>query len=130
MNKKRTIAIKDLRLRKIRNNLRSLLLTACRSIQYELIDEKREITKLIIEGRENPGNITNMNILREQRREIEKKVQVMDNWIDASIVFCSICGKSNKNMTYNPFREKWYCTECYDKLKKGYIEKGKTEEFP
>lgn len=125
MNKKRTIIIKDPRLQKIRNNLRSLILEASRSVQHKLMSKKEEFSKRII--KETDGD---HGMLHDQSRMIEKQIQMIDHHLDASIIFCPICFKSNKDMTYNPIVKKWYCTECYEKLKKGYSDDGEPNRFP
>ncbi|MFX1490266.1 MAG: hypothetical protein ACFFBI_14035 [Promethearchaeota archaeon] len=125
MNKKRTIAIKDLRLRKIRDNLRSLIIEASKSVQHKLMGKQERLTKKIIEGRG-----VNLESLHDQSRLIEKEMQLIDRQINASIAFCPVCFKADRDMTYNPVRKVWYCTECYENLKKSYAEEGEPEEFP
>lgn len=123
MNKKLTIIIKNSRLQKIRSNLRSLILEASKSIQHKLMDEIEVLPADVGEYFNNP-------ILIEQHKELRKKKQLIEQQVDVSIVFCPICFKSNKDMTYSPIVKKWYCIECYEKLKKGYSDDGEPNRFP
>ncbi|MFX1490267.1 MAG: hypothetical protein ACFFBI_14040 [Promethearchaeota archaeon] len=123
MKKKRTIIIRDPLLQRIRNNLRSLIIEVSKSIQHKLSDEIESLTADVNEYFNNPE-------LMIQNKNLVKKKQLLNRQVDASIVFCPVCFKADKNMTYNPVRKFWYCTECYEKLKKGYAEEGELKEFP
>lgn len=124
MKKKRTIIIKDPRLRKIRNNLRSLILEAIKSIQHRLLDEIE-----VIENTNGYFNFDNADLI-ERNKELGTQKQLLDRQVNASIIFCPVCFKSDRDMTYNPVRETWFCTECYTKLQRGFTEEGNPEEFP
>lgn len=63
-------------------------------------------------------------------KELYNKESLIEDSLRASILECPVCFKSDKDMTYNPVRKVWYCTDCYAKLRKGNIERGTSEEFP
>ena len=70
---------------------------------------------------------------KEMRKEVKyltSKANELGYAFDASIIFCPICSSLDKDMTYNPFTEKWYCVDCYEKNKKFHTEEGQPERFP
>ncbi len=103
MKSKRTIIIKDPDLRKIRNNLRSLIISACSVEKAKALNTKN-------------GD--------------ESKFWAIERPLRASILLCPACFQSDKDMTYNPVLKTWYCIDCYAKLKKGYAEDGQADQFP
>lgn len=124
MNKKRAIIIRIPCLRQIRNNLRTVILKTNRTIQHELLDKIMELKS--IEGYyENhpPKLLDEVRHLKDKEKKIERALR-------ASILLCPVCFQADKDMTYNPVRKVWYCTECYGVLKKGNEERGTPEEFP
>ena len=124
MKKKRTIVIKDSFLRRIRNNLRSLLIQACGDKQRKLQEEEEKIKQIPDYYKKHPSDLINqVKLLNNQYWKIERSLR-------ASILLCPACFQTDKDMTYNPARKEWYCTECYTKLKKGFAEEGRPEEFP
>jgi len=122
MKKKRTIVIKDPYLRRIRNNLRDLLISACSVKQSKIQDEKEKLM-------ENEDFFENEKY-RKLAKELNDQFWEIERPLKASILLCPACFKSDKDMTYNPVRKEWYCTECYAKLKRGFTEEGRPEEFP
>ena len=123
LKKKRTIALNDPQLRKIRTNLRRLIKSACRAEQAKIHDEL-EIIKTPEYYKNHPPN------LRIRVKELNDQYWTIETPLRASILECPVCFKSDKDMTYNPVRKMWYCTECYEKLRKGNIKRGTPEEFP
>lgn len=103
MKIKRTIIIKDPHLRRIRNNLRSVIISACSVEKSKSLD---------IENGD------------------ESKFWAIERPLRASILLCPACFQSDKDMTYNPVRKEWYCTGCYAELKKGFTKEGQPEQFP
>jgi len=124
LKKKRTILIKNPCLKRIRNNLRSLVIQACGSEQGRLLEEEEKL-KTIPDYYKNhpPGLLKQAKKLNDQYWAIERPLR-------ASILLCPACFQSDKDMTYNPVRKEWYCTECYAELKKGFTEEGQPEQFP
>ncbi len=123
MKKKRTITLKTPALIKIRNNLRSLISVACRSIQLGILDEIEKIKTLDYYENHPPE-------LDEKLIELSKREAQIERALRASIVLCPACFKKDKDMTYNPVLKEWYCTDCYPILKKGFAEDGQPEAFP
>jgi hypothetical protein len=125
LKKKRIISIRNPTLRKIRDNLRSLILEVHKSFQHKLADKRSLIRKEISE---NPEKDT--ETLYEQIGNLSRELQENRRLLYESIVVCPVCFKSNKDMTYNPVHKTWFCTDCYEVLKKGNQERGTPEEFP
>lgn len=63
-------------------------------------------------------------------QDLDDQYWAIERPLRASILLCPVCFKSDKDMTYNPVRKTWYCTECYEVLKEGNQERGTPEEFP
>ena len=103
MKVKRTIIIRNQHLRRLRNNLRSLIITACSIEKSKSLD------------------IGNGD---------EDKFWAIETPLRESILLCPACFQTDKDMTYNPVRKEWYCTECYAELKVGFTEEGRSEQFP
>ena len=124
MKKKRTISIKDSHLRKIRNNLRSLLIQVCGHEQGRLQEEEENVknTPGYYES-DSPKLLNRVKELNDQFWSIERPLR-------ASILLCPACFQSDKDMTFNPVLKTWYCTDCYAKLKKGYAKDGQADQFP
>ncbi|MFX1467339.1 MAG: hypothetical protein ACFFB8_01650 [Promethearchaeota archaeon] len=124
MKKKRTIAIKKACLRRIRNNLRIIILKANTQVQLRILEEIERIKQIPEYYENHPPELLN------QVQELYDKEKQIERIKRASILLCPACFKSDKDMTYNPVRKEWYCTECYAKLKKGFTEDGEPEQFP
>ena len=103
MKKKKTIMIWDPQLRRIRNNLRSVLISFA-------VDKRSEIS----------------SNYQWKKSEISRK-------LDRSICLCPSCNRSNQNMTFNPGLKEWYCTECYklaqDDYKQRKVLRDKGEDY-
>ena len=124
MKKKRAIILKTSSLRKIRNNLRSLILKASSTIQHEIYDEIEKIKTNPDYFKSHPPELVkDLKQLYTREKEISRAIR-------ASILLCPACFQSDKDMTYNPVRKTWYCTECYAKIKKGMEKEGDFGEFP
>jgi hypothetical protein len=119
LKKKRTAFLKDPQLREIRANLRKVIKSACRIVQHKILDEIGRL-EAISNSDSNDQNI----------RELYDKESSIEDSLRASILECPVCFKSDKDMTFNPVRKVWYCTDCYEKLRKVNIERGTPEEFP
>ncbi|MFX1454280.1 MAG: hypothetical protein ACFFDB_02795 [Promethearchaeota archaeon] len=127
MRKKKTIQIKDPRLRKIRNELRSLLFAARSVKMNEILDAELELQQT--EGFWDKSH-PNFKVLHKKARELSVQGEKLTHIYKASILFCPVCMKSDKDMTYNPVLEEWLCTECYEENRKFHIEEGRPDLFP
>lgn len=85
MHKVRSTFIKDPRLRKIRKNLRDLIITATRERMREVMDSDWK-----------------------QYKELKQA-------LNKSICRCYSCRRSDLDMTYSPRFKAWYCFICYDR---------------
>ena len=133
LKKKRTIVIKDPQLRKIRTNLRRLIKSACKAEQAKIHGKKEKLNDYYY----NESGYRKQDMSDGDNETCQRLSKVLDDqyWaiessLRASILECPVCFKSDKDMTYNPVRKVWYCTECYEKLRKGNIKRGTPEEFP
>lgn len=111
MKKKKTIIIKDPKLRKIRNNLRALLIAWSNKLWFQFNDEYKKIHYT------NDGKVRHSSDYSPKERD---KVQYSINYmkriesiVDNSICKCSVCGAPDKDMTYNPVEKRWFCVDCY-----------------
>jgi hypothetical protein len=98
--KKKTIIIKDEKLRKIRNNLRKLWIIAA-------VTEKSKYTKLKKEAIEAGEKVEVLKELSDKWWEIEHPLR-------RSICECSICFKKDRDMVFNPHYKSWQCVKCYE----------------
>lgn len=120
MKEGRTINIRDPRLRRIRDNLRLIILKEC-------IRRKSEIT----ECEHNLTHDKDGSYIRISSKTSKKIQKLANTWweierpLRASIVKCRICSKSNKNMTYHKKSGTWFCEEHY----KIQVNSGKNMEI-
>lgn len=62
--------------------------------------------------------------LLKEVKNLNQQIQENRRQLYASILLCPACFHSDKDMTYNPVRKEWYCTECYAKLQKKFSEEA------
>jgi len=115
---KRIISVKNPKLRKIRNEMREVLLQArdaeLDKITYEmeLMEFDKDDNRITIDDL-TPSQLERfreLQHLKNENREIGRK----------SICMCYNCGKPDQDMFYNyPYRA-WFCVECVKFLKKGH----------
>lgn len=122
LKKKRAIIIRNSHLRRIRNNLRNVIISACSSEQSKIHDERDRL-------REYDDYYDNEDVLKHAK-ELNDQSWAIERPLRASILLCPTCFQSHKDMIYNPVRKEWYCTECYPELKEGFTEEGLPEQFP
>ncbi len=124
MKKKRTIILRTPEMRKIRDNLRSLILKVNRTIQHKINSEIEKIKTHPDYFKDHPPELLN------RVKELNIQFWKIERPLRASILLCPACFQSDKDMTYNPVLKTWYCIDCYAKLKKGYAEDGQADQFP
>jgi len=116
MRDKRAIIIKDPNLRKIRNNLRTILLKAV-SVRWRNINDKRRELKVGPNGsRRTINNFSEDEV--KQYRTYQDQQSYLRDIADRSICKCITCGASDRDMVYNKTYDSWYCTECYNMHRK------------
>ena len=110
MKHKKAIKIKDPKLQKIRNNLRSIL------IKFALDKESRLRKELTSLWRDESGNPTPQEYyevsLGASRRPVREMGEIK-KILDRSICMCPVCGRSNRDMIFNPVTKVWFCVHCY-----------------
>jgi len=111
MKRRKTIIIRHPMLKRLRDNLRLLIIKAEGQEFHKLIEMDE---KLLFDEKGQPVKLTPE--IRQQSREIERKKQALERALDKSICYCTVCGKYDKDMTYNTQVDKWYCVECYRDL--------------
>jgi len=111
MKKKRVIKLKDPKLRKIRKNLRELLLKAFSRKLNEILDKKKEI-------RRDPD--LNYYEKKEKQIELESIIQDLKLARNKAPLSCSTCGRIDIDLVYNPVFETWFCEECYEFNSRGH----------
>lgn len=118
MKDKRIISVKDPKLRKIRNELREVLLQARRAEWREIYDEMKEI-----DSNEEGDSIPMDELAPSQLRRFRELQQLENENRETgrkSICMCYNCGKADQDMYYNHSYRAWFCIECVKFLQKGY----------
>lgn len=124
MKEKKTIVVKDPHLRKLRYNLRMIIIKAVSFEWNKLHTEEEQILY------DDLGDAKRMDSLEiEQFRDIEQKKQFLRNIEDKSICLCPSCQRTDLDMTYNPKLETWFCTNCYGISKRYYRSHGQPQLF-
>ena len=127
MKKRKSIRIKNPTLKKIRNELRNLLFSAKSAKIHEILDKKQELQQT--EGFWDE-NHPNYKTLHKKTQELSIQENKLSSAFSKSIIFCPVCMKMDKDMTYNPYYEEWYCMECYEANRVFYIEEGRPDLYP
>ena len=118
MKKKRSIVIKDPKLRRIRNNLREILIGTVQSREIRLRSEINAISRdseRHLRRDLTPSESVELQKLKDMKSEINELT-------DKSICYCNGCKQINKDMAYNPTLEEWYCVECYEEFRDYYYQ--------
>ena len=103
--RKRLIALKNPRLRKIRTELRNLLKQVYNERilgYYEQLDAIRDDSSLSYDEKERKCN------------EIYQEIQKLDLIYIRSPIRCRLCGKTDLDLVYNPILITWHCERCYN----------------
>jgi len=117
MKDERKIVIKTERLRKIRNNLREILIQAI----YNEIDILRAFANLYPPPLElPPEEEVELYYLQGTKHELYSLKR-------KSICECPVCSKQDRDMIYIDFHEEWYCVECYENDRIWYPTHGSSE---
>ncbi|MEJ2248590.1 MAG: hypothetical protein P8Y70_13195 [Candidatus Lokiarchaeota archaeon] len=117
MRKKYIQNLRNERLKGIRTNLRRLLIQSVANEQSKYSDALSELDV------ENPAD-------DQKYRENHEKWWELERLIRKSICQCPVCKRSDKNMTYNPYYDTWFCNDCYLLNQKYYRKEGKFEWYP
>ena len=120
MKKNRRVIIKNEKLKKIRYNLRKILILST----YDQIEIYRNFSYLYWDAH---------NLTDDEEKEslsLEARKRNLRNALDDSICLCSLCGKDNRDMVYIKSHKIWYCTKCQDKKYIWYPWMGSEEVNP
>ncbi|MHA2394699.1 MAG: hypothetical protein ACXAEX_22445 [Promethearchaeota archaeon] len=128
MKKKKTISIKNPRLREIRNNLRALLIE-WKIHQWNQLNDEYTRIHYDQDGRVRHSKEYTLEE-REIVRVIQKKMKRLNDIVTGSICKCSVCGASDKDMTYNPVTKEWFCVDCYKLNQDFYKDTDKAYLYP
>ncbi len=118
MKDKRIISLKNPNLRKIRNEMRELLILARNTKRGKIRSEMKEISSNE-EGDSIPMDELTPSQLK-RFRELQRLESKNKDIGRKSICLCYNCGKSDLDMYYNyPYRA-WFCVECVNFLKSAH----------
>ncbi|KKM72848.1 hypothetical protein LCGC14_1416430 [marine sediment metagenome] len=110
LNKKRTIRLKDPKLRRIRTALRTLLVREASKRINDLIKEQGRLIKNRSSDDEEYYMLD--SILEEQKNKLRRQRK-------ASICSCATCSDMKEDHVFSPVSHEWYCEKCYARLEKG-----------
>jgi len=127
LKKKRTIKIRDPRLRKIRDQLRILLFTTVDIEIHIILDKERKLQET--EGFWD-NNHPDYKRLHKEAQKLSSQQNDLHYALRASIVSCPVCQEIDKDMTYNPVSGKWFCIECYKFNQEFETRQGRPELYP
>ena len=105
MKKKRTIRLKDPRLRKVRTELRTLLSLMWQKQKKILNDQINEVY--------NDKSLAYLSKKKEVNQILEKII-ALDRTYLHGLHGCRLCGRREPDLTYNPGDNMWYCDSCYE----------------
>ena len=112
MKKEKTIVVRDPKLRKIRDNLRTILILESGAREEEITAQKRKILF------DKDGNAQTLTV-KEERKAIKLSLEYRKYLFSMrdSICFCQLCHSTDKDMSYNPKFKQWFCVDCSKDLK-------------
>ncbi len=117
MKKKKTIVIKDSKLKKIRNNLRVSVIQGANSQLKLYFDERHRLSTDL------NGNIREISESKKARTvKLTRKMSEINRNIDASIIRCPACRKIDRDMKFNLELKQWFCSKCYKDMCELYYE--------
>ena len=115
MKKRRTIIIKHPRLKRIRNNLRMVLIREAVKREEEI---QNKIETIIYD---KDRNFRDLKI--KEKKEVDKLNLELRRYMSLmrdSICYCNTCQSKDKDMSYNPMLKRWYCTDCFKEFQEEY----------
>ncbi|MFX1470577.1 MAG: hypothetical protein ACFFB8_18175 [Promethearchaeota archaeon] len=118
MRDERKIIIRNERLRKIRNNLREIIIRA--------VYDEMEILQNFDNLYQDWSSLT-----PEEQSEsgiLQAKITNLFSLLSKSICACPLCTQTDKDMVYIDLYETWYCTECQEKDLIWYHPMGSEED--
>jgi len=108
MNHNKIIALKDPKLKKIRENLREIIFQAVMDREDQLIELMEKEDRDTEEG-------------YERYHELEEKKLELDRAMRYSTVTCPACNFGLlRDVKFNTYDKCWYCLECYNTIRLAY----------
>jgi len=117
MKDERKIIIRDERLRKIRNNLREILIQTIWG-EDEILAQYASLYPPPLDL--PPEELAELYYLQGTRHKLSSLKS-------RSICECPICTKQDRDMIYIGFHDIWYCIECHEKNLIWYPSHGSAE---
>ncbi len=118
MKDERRVIIRNEQLKKLRNNLREIIIRAV----YDEIEILRNFDSLY-EGW--------LELTQEEQKEVaylQGTKHSLSRALNNSICVCPLCTQSDKDMVYIADHEIWYCIECQEKGLIWYPSHGSEED--
>ena len=112
MKEGRQIVIRSKKLRKIRNNLRQIIISAYKE-EWRRLGKEEDMIWFWQDGVARTPTIQE----KAQGKYYLKKRRELERALKRSICRCAICADSTKNMIYDPTLGGWVCFRC--KRKRG-----------
>ncbi len=111
MKRAKTIIIKDPKLRKIRDNLRKILILEC-------VDREEKISARMRKLQINKdGSLRLLTVMEKgEVSKLDVELRKYMFFMRKSICFCRMCHSANKDMSYNLKFKEWYCVDCGGEL--------------
>ncbi len=107
MNKKKTIALKDPRLRVIRNSLREVINLVVNDEELNLFEAMNKEDRATTVGYESYWKLSDMKY-------------ALKSGLQKSTIRCPACNfGSDQDVRYNPYDKAWYCVDCFKDI--GYL---------
>ena len=123
MKHKKAIEIKDPKLRKIRNNLRLLWVSAVNNILSNYLEEQRDLLAL------NQGKKMNSFDL-DQYAKLNRESERLRSILNRSICECPACRRSDQDMIFNPVTKVWFFVHCYELNREYYRHTNDGKFYP
>jgi len=105
MKKKRFIRLKDPRLIRARAELRTLLSLVWDKQVSELYDQIKAI--------DHDSSLDLRSKIRKQD-QVREKITALKSIYHQSSIGCRTCGNRDRDLTYVPALDTWYCEPCYE----------------
>lgn len=77
-----------------------------------------EQEKILYDEKGNPKKLDPVE--SKEFRQLQKKLDYLENLRQNSICKCATCSATDKNMVFNPVIKAWFCTRCYHFNKEFY----------
>lgn len=99
--KKRILKVENQQLRNFRTALRELLYLA-------QINERKRLRDL-----SNSLVIDDLSLRLKEEDNIERQIESLSRSFRSAPINCSLCGRLDLDLVYNPNESEWYCEVCY-----------------